>query len=128
MFKESSIKESKIKDVAINKVRNKYYLCVTYEAIDRLDNVHEVIFNNVPLNIINNLNLVSIFQHASAHSLPFTSVDIGFGTITCSDEFAYTDKIVKYATKEMTLEEIEEKLGHKIKIVSDKEKDNEQKN
>ena len=121
-------KESTIKDVAINKIRNKYCLCVTYEAIDRLDNVHEVIFNNLPLHITNNLNLVSFFQQASAHSLPFTSVDFGFGAITCSDEFAYTDKIVKYAAKEMTLEEIEEKLGHKIKIVSDKDKANEQKN
>lgn len=121
-------KESKIKDVTINKIRNGYCLCVTYEAIDKLDNVHEFIFNNVPLTITNNLNQVSIINHSSAYSQRWTSVNLGFGDITCSDEVIYTDKIVKYAPKEITLEEIEEKLGHKIKIVSDKEKDNEQKN
>ena len=34
--------------------------------------------------------------------------------------FEVTDRIVEYATKEMTLEEIEKKLGYKIKIVAEK--------
>ena len=32
----------------------------------------------------------------------------------------YTDKIIKYKPKKMTIEEIEQKLGYKIEIVSNK--------
>jgi hypothetical protein len=50
--------------------------------------------------------------------------DVGFGnmnmlpgSIGC-DSPAYTIKTIKEKTKEMTLEEIEKKLGHKVKIVN----------
>lgn len=118
-------KDSKIKNVVLNKRKNEYLLCVTYEAIDELGNMHEVIFDNVPLHIFNKVNYVSINRELCDHLLPSVTVDLGFGEIYCLSDSSFTDKIVKYATKEMTLEEIEKKLGHKVKIVSDKEKDNE---
>ena len=34
------------------------------------------------------------------------------------DGYLYHEKIIEEKTKEMTLEEIEKKLGHKVKIVS----------
>lgn len=38
------------------------------------------------------------------------------------DDALFVDWITEYATQDMTLEEIENKLGHKVKIVSEKEK------
>lgn len=49
--------------------------------------------------------------------------DIGFDECVLCEEFGkppYTIKTIQEKTKEMTLEEIEKKLGHKVKIVSDK--------
>lgn len=51
------------------------------------------------------------------------TADIGFGpcrVLEDSDGHYYTIKTIKEKTKEMTLAEIEKKLGHKVKIVSDK--------
>ena len=47
-------------------------------------------------------------------------VNIGYGKINLSENTTFKDKIVKYAEKEMTIEEIEKKLGHKVKIVGEK--------
>lgn len=50
-------------------------------------------------------------------------VDVGFGTTKLNPDDKgkfYYERVIKTKTKEMTLEEIEKKLGHKVKIVSDK--------
>lgn len=47
-------------------------------------------------------------------------VNIGYGKINLSENTIFEDKIVKYAEKEMTIEEVEKKLGHKVKIVGKK--------
>lgn len=47
-------------------------------------------------------------------------VNIGYGKINLSESTIFEDKIVKYAEKEMTIEKIEKKLGHKVKIVGEK--------
>lgn len=53
-------------------------------------------------------------------------VDVGFGKIKTFNSdgddkgVRYTIKVIKEKTKEMTLAEIEKKLGHKVKIVSKK--------
>ena len=47
--------------------------------------------------------------------------DVGFGECeVCESQRGdyYTDTIIETKTKEMTLEEIEKKLGHKVKIVN----------
>ena len=48
--------------------------------------------------------------------------NLGFGNTPLRqvNGVAYTIKTIKEKTKEMTLEEIEKKLGHKVKIVSEK--------
>lgn len=48
-------------------------------------------------------------------------VDLGFGEMRLlpdKDGLAFRIKTIEEKTKEMTLEEIEKKLGHKVKIVS----------
>ena len=48
--------------------------------------------------------------------------DIGFGYVplipTGRDCHYFTETVIEEKTKEMTLEEIEKKLGHKVKIIS----------
>ena len=56
----------------------------------------------------------------------FMMADVGFGTtrLLPDPDFSntsFTVKTIKEKTKEMTLEEIEKKLGHKVKIISKEE-------
>ena len=46
-------------------------------------------------------------------------IDIGFGDLPCVGGVLY--QTIKKKEQTMTLSEIEEKLGHKIKLVSEKE-------
>ena len=53
----------------------------------------------------------------------YYDVDVGFGVTKLNRDSkgnAYYERVIQEKTKEMTLEEIEKKLGHKVKIVSDK--------
>jgi hypothetical protein len=51
-------------------------------------------------------------------------IDFGFGELRVlptkdnGKEVLFTERVIEEKTKEMTLEEIEKKLGHKVKIVS----------
>ena len=45
--------------------------------------------------------------------------DVGFGEKRLLGKNAYTMKLIKTKTKEMTLAEIEKRLGHKVKIVNE---------
>ena len=47
-----------------------------------------------------------------------TSIDLGFGSLDYSEITSEETRRIHTVTKEMTIEEIEEKLGYKIKIVS----------
>lgn len=46
---------------------------------------------------------------------PISDVEFTFGTLKCC---SYLDTIVEPAPKEMTLDEIEKKLGYKVKIIN----------
>ena len=61
----------------------------------------------------------SIYDIEEVEPEPFLG-NGGLGEQDVSPDFTYIDRIVEYATKEMTIEEIENKLGHKVKIVNKK--------
>lgn len=93
----------------------RFYLEVTYTYSDKYMNEHEVIFHKVELPICENLlpKVATISE----------TIDLGFGDLPLqcnSDNIFATDHITKYYCKEMTIEEIESKLGHKIKIINKK--------
>lgn len=122
MISENNICE--LMDVKINKSDNRYVLCLTYKYHDAYGNIHERVIDNVPLPLYNHLDNITIKEaHGSTlfstYYIPKT-IDVGFGEQDVSPDFTYIDRIVEYATKEMTIEEIENKLGHKIKIVDKK--------
>ena len=119
----SEINNCELMDVKINKSDNRYFLCLTYSYRDAYGNIHERVINDVPLPLYNHLDSITIKE---AHASPLLNlcipktIDVGFGEQDVRPDFAYIDRIVEYATKEMTIEEIENKLGHKVKIVDKK--------
>ncbi|HBA10891.1 MAG TPA: hypothetical protein DCX98_04725 [Eubacterium sp.] len=120
----SEINNCELMDVKINKSDNRYYvLCLTYKYHDEYGNTHERVIDNVPLPLYNHLDNIIIKETYGSPLfglyIPKT-IDVGFGEQDVRPDFTYIDRIVEYATKEMTIEEIENKLGHKVKIVNKK--------
>ena len=111
-----------LKDVKLNKESGNrgYSLCLTYSGKDKFGNIHEQIISGVPLPLYNNSRTIQ--SELSIGSITEQYVDVGYGNVLVPRDCKVFDRIVEYATKEMTLEEIEEKLGYKVKIVAAKEK------
>lgn len=110
-----------LKDTLCSK-KGRYYLGLTYEFEDAQENVHEVYISRVPLPIydqgIPEIKCKSVYTMGSYINAG-ASIDVGYGDVDLPGDYTVIDTIVKYAPpKEMTLEEIEKKLGYKVKIVS----------
>lgn len=121
MISENNICE--LMDVKINKSDNRYVLCLTYKYHDEYGNIHERVIDDVPLPLYNHLDNITINEAHGSPQFGFympKTIDVGFGEQDVRPDFTYIDRIVEYATKEMTIEEIENKLGHKVKIVNKK--------
>lgn len=72
------------------------------------------------------INQYGVYIGTDAHS---HTVDIGFGEVPVLrtdvgmyKNVYYVHELIKKKTKEMTLDEIEEALGHKVKIVTKEDK------
>ena len=116
------LKDAKLMDVKLDKGNNHYFLTLTYQGKDYKGNKKKKIFKHVPLPLYSYPRDISFYLSTNC-TQNVTDMDFGFGSISLfPNTFEVTDRIVEYATKEMTLEEIEKKLGHKIKIVTEKEK------
>lgn len=118
--KTSTYDKVELKDIRLKKHKMYgYCLDITYR-VDRLEDIVDI---NVPC-----VRLPISYDEFTLKSELFpyctvTTADFGLGeleVITEVGEPAYKITTVKTKTKEMTLEEIEKKLGHKVKIVSDK--------
>lgn len=121
-----SIKNEKLKSVKLIEEKNnrgakKFYLDVTYEYMDSDENWHEINFPKIELFIATNrLPIVHNAFYSDPLCLPNDTIDIGFGELNIlrnSENIFATDRIVEYSCKEMTIEEIQEKLGYKVKII-----------
>ena len=98
---------------------DEYYLKAIYErttkyAKERLT-IPKIKLGVNPYNVTIN--------HQTLYS-PYATVDIGFGDMPIVEEdgVAYIAKVLEEYPQKMTLDEIEKKLGHKIELVSKKEK------
>lgn len=117
----SEINDCKLMDVKLTKTDYGYGLQLTYEYCDDIGNVHERVINNVPLplyNLLGNVTIRSLLSISVLHADEKSVIDVGYGEQYTRPDFKTIDRIVEYATKEMTIEEIEKKLGYKVKIVS----------
>lgn len=112
--------KAELKNVKL--VENSYGYCldITY----RVEDDKEVREFNIPcLQLPLNPHTFKIRNDCDEYS-NFYIADVGygpmkmFGTVARDRGECYTIKVLETKTKEMTLEEIEKKLGHKVKIIN----------
>ena len=116
-----------LKDAQIYIQDGSRYLKLVYEYEDGYG-IHELTVPQVEFPFGNRLNLKHIYEaNPALRRLSIrlcTEGDVAnvflYDTKTDDGFVYYTDKIIEYKPKKMTIEEIEQKLGYKIKIVSSK--------
>ena len=116
-----------LKDAQIYIQDGSRYLKLVYEYEDGYG-IHELTVPQVEFPFGNRLNLKHIYEANPALRRLFirlrTEGDVAnvflYDTKTNDGFVYYTDKIIKRKPKKMTIEEIEQKLGYKIEIVSSK--------
>lgn len=108
---------SELKDLTLYKENNEYYLKAIYEQTNEIETVIvEIPKIHLPLRAE-----FTIESYGSRYTFYINyDVDLGFGKLKAcmnkdGDVMTYQVK-----EKEMTIDEIEKKLGYKIKIVNDK--------
>lgn len=96
-----------------------YVIDISYRRTDKNGNVDIISISDIPINIA---NYPIIDNQFTFYGCCDACIDLGFGKLQFHPtKTKYETRRIYTAVKEMTLEEIEKKLGHKIKIVSDKE-------
>ena len=101
--------------VKLNNDQYGYSLALTYI----IENLGEVTELHIPRVFLPFKDYNLTIERPCAYDDMFA--DLGFGKVRLlpGDDMNYfTTKVIKTKTKEMTLEEIEKKLGHKVKIVN----------
>ena len=117
------IQTQKIEDINIsyNNDIKQYVIDVKYRHIDNDGNIDIINITDIPIHISDYPNIT--FRHNSyVMGFADTSIDLGFGDLDFMPGVTKHETCrIHTSTKEMTLEEIEKKLGHKVKIVNKKE-------
>ena len=114
-----------LKDAQIYIQDGSRYLKLVYEYEDGYG-IHELTIPQVEFPFGNRLNLIYIHENNPALQRlsirlctegDITSIYL-YDTKSNDGLVYYTDKIIKYKPKKMTIEEIERELGYKVEIVS----------
>lgn len=119
-----------LKDAQIYMLDGSRYLQLVYQYEDEVG-IHELTIPQVEFPFGNRLNLKHIYKtnpalrRVSIRLCTKGDVANVYLHDTKSDDgmVYYLDKIIKYKPKKMTIEEIEQKLGYKIEIVSRKKEE-----
>lgn len=141
-FSDYSFKSTKLLSAWIDHDRDdsRRYLCLTYECIDENGNKYMIVIPKICLPFINTNAFPCIFENRSYDSETSDDTYIQLADdkleiLTSSGTvYDYNGKAVKYTDakiiitpkkndvpKKMTLAEIEEELGYKIKLVEEKQ-------
>lgn len=107
----------KLKEISIERKNGKYfsgqyYICAKYEEDSDACIREHVITAPLCLSSCPSVDIDTSIYNVE----PMVSVDLGFGYL---ENAKIETKIIKEKEKEMTIEEIEKALGHKIKIVGE---------
>lgn len=109
-----------LKDVKLIKNCYGYCLDVTYHIEDaaKIRELH-IPYLQLPLSLdrVKIRNEQGMYHNRYIAECGLSEVKM-FGTVAANIGECFTIKTIKEKTKEMTLEEIEKKLGHKVKIVN----------
>ena len=107
-------------NISFNKNINSYVINVSYRCTDREGNVDILSIRDLPINIAPYLDINRNTTYCGFE----TSVNLGFGSLDFYPGVtSYETRRIHTVTKEMTIEEIEKKLGYKVKIVSKEKND-----
>lgn len=120
-FRNNKDCEVKLTELKLHSDSLGYYLSAKYRVED-ISSIRELDFPKIRLGV--NPNKVGIRDDDGIWSHP--KVDIGFGFLELNHqggrpEVYFTETVIEDKTHEMTIAEIEKKLGYKIKIVGEKE-------
>ena len=116
----NKLESQKVEDINIsfNKDINSYVINISYRHTDREGNVDIISIRDLPITIYPHPIVNRKFSCYGCE----TSINLGFGSLESYPEITSEEiRRIHTVTKEMTIEEIEEKLGYKIKIVNNKE-------
>lgn len=103
-------------NISFNKDINSYVIDISYRHTDRVGNVDIISIRDLPITIY---PYPIVNRNVSCYECE-TSIDLGFGSLNFYPGItSYEINRIHTVTKEMTIEEIEERLGCKIKIVGD---------
>lgn len=104
-------------NISFNKDINRYVINISYRHTDREGNVDIISIRDLPITI-DPYPIVNRNISCSCYGCE-TSIDLGFGSLDFYPGITSEEtRRIHTVTKEMTIDEIEEKLGYKIKIVS----------
>ena len=107
-------------NISFNKDINSYVINVSYRHTDRVGNVDIISIRDLPITI-NPYPIVN--RNVSCYECE-TSINLGFGSLDFYPGITSEEiRRIHIVTKEMTIDEIEKKLGYKIKIVKEKQND-----
>lgn len=113
----SKLESQNVEDINIsfNQDINSYVIDVSYRRTDREGNVDIINIRDLPITITPYPDINRNISYCGCE----TSINLGFGSLDFYPGItSHEIRRIHTATKEMTIEEIEEKLGHKVKIVN----------
>lgn len=95
-----------------------YVIDISYRRTDKNGNVDIISIRDIPIHIVDYPNIRRSLTYCDCD----TYIDLGFGDLQFHPtKTKHETRRIYTNVKEMTLEDIEKQLGHKIKIVSNKE-------
>lgn len=95
----------------------KLTLIPTYKETDKHGNVDTLSLEGINLFLKNEPTIITCDPYIADDTMSNVCVDLGFGNIRVP-KLSIKTKRTHTAVKEMTIDEIEKKLGYKIKIVN----------
>lgn len=122
-------KNERLVKAELRSIDSSYYMSLVYRY-DAEDGVHQVQFPKIRVPIPETIPCVSMERGFSGNKefeiIWITNVPEEWIIKTVpyeGRETTYIDELIEPAIHEMTVEEIEKKLGYKIKVISKKEKE-----
>lgn len=113
----NKLEHQNVEDVSIsfNKDIYSYVINISYKHTDSEGNVDIISITDLPIPI---RDIPTVDFHVSHYDGNTKSIDLGFGRLDFRPGITRQEtRRIHTATKEMTIDEIELALGHKVKIV-----------
>ena len=119
MIKTENIQNVEDINISFNQDIDSYVINVSYRRTDSEGNVDIISIRDLPITIKLYPDVDSNLSYCGCE----TSINLGFGRLYFRPGItSHEIRRIHTATKEMTIEEMEEELGYKVKIVDNKKR------